>query len=77
MKNSINYLKFDFKIAKKSIKYYVLIQSILCFTFIFFGDYAFGMSYLFFFLVILGTIPFSIKKKKKRILGGLENASVC
>ena len=65
MKNSINYLKFDFKLAKKSIKYYVLIQSILCCTFIFFGDYAFGMSYLFFFLVILGTIPFSVQWNEK------------
>ena len=65
MKNSINYLKFDFKIAKKSIKYYVLIQSIICCRFIFFGNYAFGMSYLFFFLVILATIPFSIQGNEK------------
>lgn len=65
MRNSINYLKFDFKIAKKSIKYYVLIQSIICCSFIFLGDYAFGMSYLFFFLIILATIPFSIQGNEK------------
>lgn len=65
MKNSINYLKFDFKIAKGSIKYYVLIQSILCFMFIFWGDYDFGISYLFFFLIILGTIPFSFQGNEK------------
>ena len=65
MKNSINYLKFDYKIAKKSIKYYVLIQSIICCSFIFLGNYVFGMSYLFFFLIILATIPFSMQGNEK------------
>lgn len=65
MNNSINYLKFDLRISQKSMKYYVLIQSIFCFMFIFFGDYTFGMSYLFFFLIILATTPFSIQGNEK------------
>lgn len=65
MNNPMNYLKLDFKIAKKSIKYYVLIQLIICCSFIFSGNYAFGMSYLYFFLVILATIPFSMQGNEK------------
>lgn len=65
MKNYINYLKFDLRISRKSMKYYVLIQSIFCFMFMLFGDYTFGMSYLFFFLIILATIPFSIQGNEK------------
>lgn len=65
MKNAINYLKFDFNIVTKSIKFYALIQLIICFMIIFSGNYIFGMSYLVFSLVVLAGIPFSIQGNEK------------
>jgi hypothetical protein len=64
--NAMNYLKFDLRIIKESIKYYVLIPVILCIGFIFIGNsYSLGIGYLFFFLVIFATIPFSMQGNEK------------
>ncbi|HEX9026244.1 MAG TPA: ABC-2 transporter permease [Clostridium sp.] len=64
--NAINYLKFDLRIIKESIKYYVLLPTIFCVIFMFFGNsYPLGISYLFFFLVISATIPFSMQANGK------------
>lgn len=64
--NAINYLKFDLRIIKESIKYYVLIPTIFCVIVMFLGhSYPIVISYLFFFLVIFATIPFSMQGNEK------------
>ena len=65
MKNSVNYLKFDFRIVQKNIKHF-LIPLIPFIIFMISGDsYIFGMSYLFLFIFILSAMPFNIQGNEK------------
>ena len=64
MRNSINYLKFDFRIIQKSSKQFLI--SLMPFViFMFWGNSFFGVLYLFLFLLILGGMPFSIQSNEK------------
>lgn len=65
MNNSINYCKFDIRLIKESIKIYVLAPAIFYILFMFSGDVNMGVSYLFFFLIIFATIPFSTQGNEK------------
>ncbi|MBC2441329.1 ABC-2 transporter permease [Clostridium saccharobutylicum] len=66
MKDSINYLKFDLRITKESTKFQILIIALFYIIFMFFKhDYVFGMSYLFFLLIIFSRIPFSLQGNEK------------
>lgn len=65
MKDALNYLKFDFRIVKKSMKYYALVIPIFYFMFMFSKEYTFAISYMNFFLIIVATIPFSIQSNEK------------
>lgn len=65
MRNSVNYLKFDFRIILKNIKQF-LIPLIPFIIFMLSGDsYVLGMSYLFLFIFILSAMPFSIQGNEK------------
>ncbi|WP_297417205.1 ABC-2 transporter permease [Clostridium sp.] len=65
MNNSINYLKFDLRLIKESIKFYVLAPAVFWILFMFSGSVYMGLSYLFFFLVIFATVPFSAQSNEK------------
>ncbi|MVX62426.1 ABC-2 transporter permease [Clostridium chromiireducens] len=65
MNNVISYFKFDLRLIKESIKFYVLAPAIFCALFMFSGSIYMGLSYLFFFLIIFATIPFSTQSNEK------------
>lgn len=66
MSNSINYLKFDFRLIKESLKMYALAPAVFCVIFMFSGKaYTMSTSYVFFFLIILATVPFSMQANEK------------
>lgn len=65
MNNVISYFKFDLRLIKESIKFYVLAPAIFCVLFMFSGSVYMGLSYLFFFLIIFATIPFSAQSNEK------------
>lgn len=66
MSRSISYLKFDLRVIKESIRLYVLAPAIFCALFMFSGEtYTMALSYLFFFLIILATVPFSTQGNEK------------
>ncbi|NRT73773.1 ABC-2 transporter permease [Clostridium beijerinckii] len=66
MSRSISYLKFDLRLIKESIRLYVLGPAIFCALVMFSGEtYSMALSYLFFFLIILATVPFSTQGNEK------------
>lgn len=60
----INYFKLDFRLMKESLKTFILIP--LAFLFVFAkSSPTMALGYLFFFLIIFATTPFSIESNEK------------
>ncbi len=62
--SSINYLKLDIRLIKGTLRYYIIIPFI-CILFFVNKQYIMAMAYLFFILVILAAVPFSIENNEK------------
>lgn len=65
--NAINYLKFDLRLTKDSMKYYILILMFILTFMVFQKAYIFGLSYMFFFLVIIAKIPFNFQGNEQSL----------
>ncbi|MBW6410198.1 ABC-2 transporter permease [Clostridium weizhouense] len=63
--NAINYLKFDFRIIKGSIKYYSLFLVAFAISLFYSESSLKAMSYLFFVLIIVAVLPFSSEGNQK------------
>lgn len=62
--SSINYLKLDIRLIKGTLKYYAVIPLL----FLFMGSKEspiMALGYLFFFLIILATVPFSAESNER------------
>lgn len=65
--NSINYLKFDLRLTKDSMKYYILILMFFIAFMVFEKAYIFGLSYMFFILVLVAKVPFNFQGNEKSL----------
>lgn len=61
--SSINYFKLDLRIMKGTLKHYMIIP--VFFLLMLSTDAAMGIGYLFFFLLITVSVPFSIESNEK------------
>jgi hypothetical protein len=62
--DAIKFLKFDFRLIKGYGKFY-LVLPLLVVMFIFMNSPAFALNYLFFFVLILSSTPFSLESSEQ------------
>lgn len=62
--NAINYFKLDIKLMRGTLKYYIFIPLVFI-IFSLMDSSAMGIGYLFFFLVLAATVPFSVAGYEK------------
>jgi hypothetical protein len=65
--NSLSYLKFDLRLTKDTMKYYIIILIAYIALMMFMNSYAFSLRYMFFILVLLARIPFNIQGNEKSL----------
>lgn len=58
--NSIKFLKMDLRLMLKSMRTFVLFP-LVAIVLISFGNTTFGITYIFFFMIILNTVPFTVE----------------
>ncbi len=64
--NTINYFKMDIRLMGKMAKAYAFFPLIAIILFIA-GNTTFGISYLFLFLILLNSVPFSLESNSKSL----------
>lgn len=58
--NSIKFLKMDLRLMLKSMRTFILFP-LVALILISFGNTTFGITYIFFFMIILNTVPFTVE----------------
>ena len=64
--NTLNYFKMDIRLMGKTAKTYAFFPFIAIILFVA-GNTTFGISYLFLFLILLNSVPFSLESNSKSL----------